>query len=78
MGQYCESCSAPLTVPDFKGPAEQYCRYCTDASGRLHPREQIQQGIAKWLQSWQADLSEDKALQRATHYMRAMPAWAED
>lgn len=77
MEKFCYSCSAPLDMPDFRGPAEHYCRYCTDEAGNLKPREEIQKGIARWLQSWQPDLDEDKALARAAQYMKAMPAWAE-
>jgi len=78
MDKFCESCAAPLSVPDFKGPAEQYCKYCTDEKGSLQPREVILGGITKWMQSWQAGITEEQAKARAEHYMQAMPAWAKE
>lgn len=75
MSEYCQSCAAPLANPEFKGPSDQYCKYCVDPSGRLQPREQVQKGIASWLKSWQPGITEKQALERAGHYMKAMPAW---
>jgi hypothetical protein len=77
MDKFCFSCAAPLASPDFKGVAENYCKYCADESGNLRSREEIFDGIVQWLKSWQPDLDDEKALERATHYMKAMPAWAE-
>lgn len=77
MDQFCHSCGAPLGVPEFKGPADNYCKHCTDEAGNLRSREQTQQGIARWLKSWQPDLDGATALARADHYMKAMPAWAD-
>ena len=64
-------------MPDFKGPAENYCKYCTDEKGSLKPRDAVQKGIATWFKSWQPNLDDEKANERAVHYMKAMPAWAE-
>jgi hypothetical protein len=66
-----------LDIPDFKGPAEDYCRYCTDEKGTLKSRVEIQRGVAEWFKSWQPNLDDEKALARAESYMKAMPAWAE-
>jgi hypothetical protein len=66
-----------LGIPDFKGPAEDYCRYCTDEKGTLKSRAEIQRGVAEWFKSWQPNLDDEKALARAENYMKAMPAWAE-
>ena len=77
MDKFCESCTAPLT-PEFKGSADRYCKYCTDEKGTLKPREEIHQGIAMWFKSWQEGISEEQAKTRAAHFMKAMPAWAED
>jgi hypothetical protein len=77
MNKFCYSCTAPLEMPDFKGPAENYCKHCTDENGTLKPRDEILKGIAHWFMSWQPDLDEEKALERAEHYMKAMPAWAD-
>jgi hypothetical protein len=64
-------------MPQFKGPAEIYCKYCTDEKGDLKSREEIHKGIAEWLKTWQPELDEETAQARATHFMKAMPAWAE-
>jgi hypothetical protein len=45
--------------------------------GGLHPQEQVQRGIAQWLKGRQPGITEEQALERAAHYMKAMPAWAE-
>jgi hypothetical protein len=78
MDRFCFSCAAPLNMPDFKGPAENYCKYCTDDLGNLKSREAIQKGIADWFKGWQPDLDNETALNRAESYMQAMPAWAEE
>jgi hypothetical protein len=77
MSELCESCAAPLTALEFKGPSDRYCKYCTDASGELLPKEYVHSGIASWLHSWHPGITEIEALKRAAHYMLAMPAWAE-
>jgi hypothetical protein len=77
MQEFCQSCAAPLTG-DFKGPAENYCKHCTDEKGNLHPREAILGGIAQWFQSWQPGITPEQARSRAEHYMKSMPAWAEE
>lgn len=77
MDQFCHSCAAPLSAPGFKGPAENYCKYCTDEAGNLKPKKEIQHGIAQWFKSWQPNLTEQTATDRAVHYMKSMPAWAE-
>ncbi len=77
MQQFCHSCAAPLSLPDFKGPAENYCINCTDEKGNLKPRDEVKFGLAEWFKMWQSDLIQDKALLRADHYMQAMPAWSE-
>ncbi len=78
MEKFCGSCGVPLAMPDFQGPSEQYCKYCTDEKGSLLPREVVFSGITKWLQSWQPDVTKEQAEARAEHYMKAMPAWAKD
>lgn len=76
--KWCQSCTAPLDVSDFKGAAENYCRYCTDEKGNLKPRAEVQQGIAHWLKMLQPGLDDARALKRAAAFMQAMPAWAND
>ena len=75
--EFCHSCAAPLSIPDFRGPSEVYCKHCTDEDGNLNTREEVQQGIAGWFMSWQPGIDEATAATRAAAYMQAMPAWAE-
>ena len=77
MEKYCYSCGSPLWMDQFKGTAENYCKYCTDESGALKSREEIRQGCANWLKSWSPDLDDETALERAEHYMKSMPEWAD-
>jgi hypothetical protein len=65
-------------MEQFQGPAENYCKFCTDEQGNLKPRNEIKQGCAGWLKSWSPDLDDETALKRAEHYMKAMPEWADD
>jgi len=76
MDQFCHSCAAPLAMPDFKGPAENYCKYCTDEDGVVKPRETIQAGVAEWFLTWQPDVDHETARRRAAIYLDAMPHWA--
>ncbi len=74
---YCMSCGMPLSMPDMKGRSEQFCKHCGDDAGEVKSREEILNGIAWWLKSWQPGLSDAEAKKRAEHYMKAMPAWAD-
>lgn len=78
MSKHCQSCTMPLETLGGKGASDKYCTHCSDERGNLKPRAEVQQGIAHWLQSWQGEISHDVAMERAGHFMRAMPAWAED
>ena len=78
MTKFCHSCGCPTEMPEFKGPVENFCKHCVDESGKLHPREAVQQGVAQWFKMWMPDLDDAKALARADHYLKAMPAWAAD
>ena len=77
MEKYCMSCGAPLWMKDFQGPATDYCGNCTDEKGQLKSKEEIQMGMAHWLKTWQPDLDDQKAMIRASSYLKAMPAWAD-
>ena len=74
---FCYSCGVPLDLPGFQGPAENYCAQCTDEHGKLKSHQEILAGVAEWLKTWQPDLNDVKAMARAQHYLKAMPAWAE-
>jgi hypothetical protein len=73
----CYSCGAPLENPEFKGPTADLCKFCTDESGKLKSRAEVQAGVAHWLKMWQPGLDDAKAMRRADLYLQAMPAWAE-
>ncbi|MFC1587667.1 zinc ribbon domain-containing protein [Planctomycetota bacterium] len=75
--EFCQSCTAPLSMPDFKGVAENYCKYCTDEQGNLKSHEEIQNGIAMWFKGWHGDVSQEILMERAGHFMKGLPAWAE-
>ena len=77
MDKFCFSCAAPPAMPDFKGPAENHCKYCTDDQGRVKSRAEVQAGVAQWFMMWQPGLDEQTAAQRADIYLRAMPEWVE-
>jgi hypothetical protein len=74
---FCQSCTHPLT-DEAKGADPRYCNMCTDRSGALHPREVVQQGIAGWLKGFSEGIGDEVAMTRADHFMKAMPAWAEN
>ena len=57
---------------------ENYCKYCTDNTGNLKPRDEILKGIAGWFKTWQPEIDDAKAAKRAEAYMQSMPAWAEE
>jgi hypothetical protein len=63
-------------MPDIKGKAEELCKHCSDDDGSLKSRNDVRNGIAQWLKSWQK-IDEREAMMRAEHYMKAMPAWTE-
>lgn len=73
MNKHCHSCGMPVTE-EVKG---DYCLYCTDKGGNLHPREAVQQGIAQWLETFSPKENNPDFMERAGFYMRAMPAWAD-
>jgi hypothetical protein len=75
--EFCLSCGMPLNTPDAKGLSEQYCKHCTDEEGNVRTREEIKQGMAHWIAQWQK-VDHETAEKRAEHYMKAMPAWAEE
>ncbi|MCK5740063.1 hypothetical protein KAH55_12805 [bacterium] len=72
MERYCHACGALLPV----GSSANYCSCCIDEKGQLKSMNEVQWGIAEWFQHWQPNLDHATALQRAEHYLQAMPAWA--
>lgn len=78
MNQFCHSCTMPLSA-ETQGPnkSKPYCMHCTDAKGELKSKKEVQTGIAGWFMSWQGKLTQEQAMKRAEHFMKAMPAWAD-
>ena len=74
--KHCLSCTAPL--PQFQGKSDVHCKVCTDENGDLRPRQEVQQAIAQWFKSWQPGITDKQAMSRASNFMKAMPAWADD
>ncbi|MFW5688591.1 MAG: zinc ribbon domain-containing protein [Spirochaetota bacterium] len=74
---HCQSCGMPMSDETRNSATEEFCRYCADEKGALHPRRQVQSGIADWLKSFSPAASDDAIAERADHYLRSMPAWAE-
>jgi hypothetical protein len=68
----CHSCSAPLTSEMFKGCSKVYCKFCADDKGDLKSKAEIQTFIARWFMTWQPNITETKALERAALYMKAI------
>jgi hypothetical protein len=77
MNTFCHSCAVPLEMPGMKGASDTYCTNCSDATGALKPREAVRVGLAEWFKTWQPGVGEAAALERADHYLKAMPAWAD-
>ena len=77
MNRHCHSCGMMLAGDEGQKARGDYCQYCADEKGNLHPREAVKQGIAQWLGSWSPAATPEQLQSRAESYMRAMPAWAE-
>jgi hypothetical protein len=77
-GTYCRSCMASLSDSHNKGASGRYCRYCSDADGKLRPVGEVHEILTRWFMHWQPGISPDEASRRARHYMQAMPAWASE
>jgi len=74
---FCYSCGVPLEISDLNGTSEHYCAYCADRDGNLTSRDLVQKGVAELLKAWQPDLDDARATERASYYLKSMPAWAE-
>jgi hypothetical protein len=75
--KFCHSCGIPLTGPQAGNVQGDYCGNCVDDTGKCQPRAVVQAGVANWLMMFTPDTSMDVCMQRADHYLRAMPAWAD-
>lgn len=74
--KFCQSCAMPLN-DENAGKNPNFCKFCTDEAGNLRSREQVQQGISQFLKMLQPEIDDSTALNRASYYLKAMPAWAD-
>ncbi len=72
---HCLSCSASLLDEGHRGVSDRYCRICSDDSGELRPRAEVEEILAKWFEAWHGRISHDEALRQAGVFMDRMPAW---
>lgn len=77
MNKFCHSCGMPLEGEMGKTARGNFCRYCTDESGNLYPKEAVKKGISEFLASWAIEKEGVDFGARAEAYMKAMPAWAD-
>lgn len=78
--RFCHSCGMPLNGPAGKESSlANYCEYCVDpATNKLKSREEAQKGIAEWLKMFTPTEGNPDLMKRADHYLKSMPAWAEE
>ena len=69
----CLSCGMPLTR-ESRRDSTDYCLYCTDDSGALHPFEERFERMTQWAMR-KDGLDRKDAEARTLEYMRGMPAW---
>ena len=73
----CSSCGMPIENPkDFSlgDTSSDYCRYCTDKSGKLLPYEKILKANADYFKESQG-LTNEAAHKMATDLLKSQPAW---
>jgi len=76
--RHCRSCAASLNEVINQGASDQYCCACSDENGRLRPRAEVRDVLARWMTFWQGPMPPEEASRRADLLMRAMPAWSEN
>lgn len=69
----CLSCGMPLTLESRRADTD-FCQYCTDDSGALHPFEERFERMTQWAMR-KDGLDRKDAEARTREYMREMPAW---
>jgi Putative zinc ribbon domain len=69
----CLSCGMPLTQESRRASTD-YCLFCTDDSGALHPFEERFERMTQWAMR-KDGLDRGEAEARTREYMRQMPAW---
>jgi hypothetical protein len=73
--RHCLSCSASLLDEAHRGVSDRYCRICSDESGALRPRAEVEGILARWFAKWHGGLDDRDALRQAKDFMERMPAW---
>ena len=74
----CMSCGMPMTKPDDFGggnPENLYCVYCSNPDGSLKSREQVFQGMVKFMMTSQK-MDRETAESAVKERMARMPAWS--
>jgi uncharacterized glyoxalase superfamily protein PhnB len=74
----CMSCGMPMTkIEDFGGgnPENLYCVYCSSPDGSLKSREEVFEGMVKFMMGSQK-LDRKAAESAAEVHMAVMPAWS--
>ncbi len=77
MEKACESCGMPMKTAEEHGGGDinnLYCRYCTDAEGKLKSREEVREGMIQFYVKSQGKPREE-AEKFVDEQMRKMPAW---
>ncbi|MGZ6265370.1 MAG: zinc ribbon domain-containing protein [Candidatus Limnocylindrales bacterium] len=72
----CESCGMPLAGAEDHAMADAtipYCGYCAP-QGNLQPADERLERFTQWTMN-QDNLDYDAAREKATAYMKSMPAW---
>ncbi len=73
----CGSCGMPLEKPEDHALSDinqEYCRYCTDKSGKLLSFDKILKMNADYYVESQG-VTPDAAIKMATDLLRSQPAW---
>lgn len=73
----CQSCGMPMDKPEDHGggrPDNLYCKYCTDPSGNLLPRETVRQNMIQFYIQ-KMGKTPDEAVIEVDKIMATMPAW---
>ena len=73
----CQSCGMPMEVlEDFGGgnTSNLYCKYCTDPSGNLLPRETVKERMTSFYVKAMNETPEEAAV-KVDQIMASMPAW---
>ena len=72
----CESCGMPMTKKEDFGAQDtknKYCRYCTDAEGKLKSREEVRKGWIEFAKS--TGKTQEESESYVDSQMEKMPAW---